>query len=70
MVLKPFTWFKRHNERERERERERCVDFLELIENDYHFLERVTTDDEFWMFQQDQEPRPEYEMGHFNFSRT
>lgn len=37
--------------------RERCLDFLESIENDPHFLERVITGDESWVFQYDSETK-------------
>lgn len=37
--------------------RERCIDFLESIENDPHFLERVVTGDESWVFEYDPETK-------------
>ncbi len=37
--------------------KERCVDFLESIENDPHFLERVITGDESWVFEYDPETK-------------
>jgi len=37
--------------------KKRYVDFLNLIANDLHFLERVITGDEFWVFEFDPETK-------------
>lgn len=37
--------------------KDRCVDCLELIENDSHFLESVITGDEIWVFEYDPETK-------------
>lgn len=37
--------------------KERCLDFLDSIENDPHFLERVITGDESWVFEYDPETK-------------
>ena len=37
--------------------KERCLDFLNSIENDPHFLERVITGDESWVFEYDPETK-------------
>ncbi|KAJ8961498.1 hypothetical protein NQ318_014747 [Aromia moschata] len=37
--------------------RERCLDFLESIENEPHFMERVINDDETWVFEYDLETK-------------
>jgi len=48
--------------------RDRCLDFLEQIENDPSFLERVITGDESWIFEYDPETKRQSQEWHTSAS--
>lgn len=45
------------SQEQKNRKKKRCFNFLELIENEQNFLERVITDDKSWVFEYDPEKK-------------
>ncbi|VVC26068.1 Armadillo-like helical [Cinara cedri] len=53
---------------QKDNRRDRCLDFLEQIENDPSFLERVITGDEPWIFEYDPETKRQSQEWHTSTS--
>lgn len=53
---------------QKDNRRDRCLDFLEQIENDPSFLERVITGDESWIFEYDPETKRQSQEWHTSAS--
>jgi len=53
---------------QKDNRRDRCLDFLEQIENDPSFLERVITVDESWIFEYDPETKRQSQEWHTSAS--
>jgi len=53
---------------QKDHRRDRCLDFLEQIENDHSFLERVIIGDESWIFEYDPETKRQSQEWHTSAS--